>query len=60
MWTIIKLFLKKQKYYIKIKVNDKDVKICSFGDLFSMVDGKPNEIILADVSGDIQVILGER
>lgn len=61
MWSIIKsLFFKKNRYYIKIRLNNKDVVLSGLSDILSLCDGEPNEVIVATLSGDVQIVIGEK
>jgi hypothetical protein len=62
MWDVIKKVFgfTVSKYYIKVRVDNQDVDIVAITDIFRLLSGSSNEIILADVSGDIQIVAGKK
>lgn len=57
---IIGFFTKNSKYYIKVQLNDETVVFSSFAQLFSLLDGQPNEVAVCKLNGTVSVIIGEK
>ena len=55
---ITSFFTKKRSYYLKIKLQDKDVVFTSFGRLLALLDGQSNEVSVCTLSGDVQIVIG--
>ncbi len=53
-------FTKNRKYYIKVKLNNQDVVFSDFSKLLSLLDGNANEVSVCSLSGDVQIIIGEK